>query len=780
MLITTKKGSKGKFSLSYDVYGGIQQVARVYDVLDARQYTTVLNELREAAGEEPEFSQEEINAIGTGTDWQDEIIRSASVQNHQLSLSGGGDNNQYYVSFNYFNQQGVVINSGLKRYTGRVNLTQSLNDRFSFGLNLTTSLVADQFTPFGIEQNTRAGVIQAATFYDPTAPIVGPDGKYFQSTVINLENPVALAREVYNNAETNRTFGNAYLEYEILNNLKAKVNAGSDRQTARRDSYNPTSTFTGFGSGGAADVSTRDASNYLVETTLNYNNRFGEDHTLNLLGGYTYQVFTATGLSSSAIGFPSDAFLTNNLGAGNQENFQLGSFRAKNQLQSYLGRVNYNFKERYLLTASIRADGSSRFGAGNKFGYFPSVAASWRLINEPFIEPIDFLTDLKLRMSYGVTGNQEIGNYNSLTLLSANELAFLGGTSVVGISPSQVPNPNLRWERTSQYNIGIDVGMADNRITASADYFIKNTSDLLLNLPIPSTTGFENSLQNVGAVRNSGYELMINTENLVGPLKWSSSLNFTAINNEVTDLAGLPFILQGGFGFLPDFTILREGEAANAYYGYEVAGVYQSGEDIAGSPQPMANPGDLKFKDQDGDNAITPEDRIILGSPFPDFTFGINNRFSYKGFEIDFFFQGSYGNELFNRNVLESDNPTSFRRNRFAEPYLNRWTPDNPTNEHPSFLPVSTVYGGNNNSRYVEDASYIRLRNLQIRYNFDVTNVGFLQTASLYLTGQNLLTITNYSGYDPDVSSYGNSNVRIDYNAYPLARIYMLGLNVGF
>ena len=780
ILVTTKKGSKNALNVNYNVYGGVQQVIDNYEVLSAQQYVNVLNDLRSAEGEDPEFDAAEIAAIGSGTNWQDEIFRSAAISNHQLSFSGGGESNTYYASLNYFDQDGVVANSGLQRYAAKLNLTQNYG-KLTFGINLNTSYQEDKLTPFSARgQNQDAGVIQTAIYYDPTAPVFATNGTYFQSNFINLENPVALTKTTTNVAETNRTFGTAYLEYEIIDGLKAKVNLGSDRQTARRDSYNPTTTVKGAGAGGIADVVTNEALNYLVEGTLNYSKQINENQRIDLLGGATYQNFVFRNANSSALGFPTDAFLTNNLGAGNIESYQIGSNKNRNQLLSYLGRVNYSLFDKYLITASIRADGSSRFGRDNKFGYFPSGAFGWKLGNEPFIEDLDLFSDLKLRASYGITGNQEIGNYRSLTLLGVAGQAVIDGQYVVGIAPNQIPNPDLRWERTGQFNVGLDMGFVEGRVSASLDYYIKNTTDLLLNLPVPITSGFQTSLQNVGSVRNQGFELLVNTKNLVGDFTWESSLNFSAIRNEVTDLADVPFILQGGFGFLPDFAIIREGEPINAYYGYKVAGVFQTSDDIDNSAQPLAQPGELKYEDVDGDGEITPEDRTILGSPIPDFTYGFSNTFGYKGITLSVFIQGSYGNELFNRNLLESDNPTSFRRNRFADSYLNRWTPSNPTNENPSFIDPSTAYGGNNNSRYVEDASFLRIRNINLGYDIPVAGVSFLKSANVYFSVQNVFTITNYSGNNPETSSYGDSGIVLDFNAYPLPRIYTIGANIGF
>ena len=780
VLITTKNGNRDGLQINYEGYYGVQNVARQLDMLGAGEYVALLNDLRRDMGEEPEFSPEEAAAIGRGTDWQEEVLRSAPVMSHHLSFSGGGQSNRYYASLGYFDQEGVVISSGMKKYLARVNLEQSAGDRLRVGLNVNASYIDDDFVPFGTNINENAGVLSSAIYLDPTMGITGEGGRYLQSSAVNLENPVGFAYGVDDFAETNRTFGNAFAELDLLPGLMAKANLGADRQTSQRDTYVSTVTRRGAENNGIAEVQTNARSSFLAEFTLNYNRQLGPRHRVDLLGGYTYQTFSRSFVVSEADDFVSDAFGTGNLGAGARETFGVGSGRTRNQLVSYLARANYSLADRYLLTASIRADGSSRFGEDNKFGYFPSFAFAWRLINEEWVSNLERFDDLKLRLSYGITGNQEIGNYNSLVLLGPQGEAYFNETPNVGVAPFQIANPDLRWETTRQFDVGLDFGFFDGRVTGSVDYFLKNTSDLLLNLPISETTGFSSVLQNVGGVRNSGFELALSTYNVTGgDVEWTTSFNASTIRNEVTSLAGLPFILQGGAGFVSNVSILREGDPVNAYFGYVVDGTFQLDDDIASSPQPEARPGEIEFRDVDGDGAITPEDRTVLGSPFPDFTFGLTNDLTYKRFSLNVFVQGVLGHELMNLNLIESENPISFRRNRLREAYTDRWTPDNPTNDQPSGIPPQTSYGSVNNSRAVEDASFVRLRNVELRYRVPTRFASALRSASVYLAAQNLLTLTGYSGFDPEVSAFGSSNVRIDYNAYPLARTFSAGVRLG-
>lgn len=777
ILITTKKGKSGKMRVNYNGYYGTQQVANRVKMLNAQEYVALLNDLRVENNLPPEFSNDDITKIGSGTDWQSEIFRDAPVQNHQISFSGGDENLKYFASLNYFDQQGVVDNSGIKRYTGRMNLEYQGSDRLTFGMNLNTSYISDNFAPFGVGINENAGVINSAIYQDPTMPIFDSQGNYFQSPIVNLENPVAFAREVLDVAETNRTFGNVYTQYKLTNDLSFKVSFGSDRQNSRRDNFLPQSTRRGSFSGGTADVRSIELSNYLIEITGNYSKTF-ENNQINAILGYSYQEFTGRSMRSTGQNFPSDAFQTDNLNAGNQGTFNIGSSSFQNQLLSYLGRVNYTFNDKYLITVSARADGSSRFGANNKYGFFPSMALGWRIIDETFMKSQNIFSELKLRGSYGLTGNQEIGNYNSLILLGPRGQAQFDGSPQVGISTIQAENPDLKWEVTKQFNIGFDAGFFNGRIDATIDYFIKNTDDLLLSLPIPRTTGFASSLQNVGGMRNNGFEFSVSSRNLVGKFTWNTSLNLSFIRNQVLNIGELPFIIQGGAGFAQNISIIQPGYPLNSYFGFIVDGVFQLNDDIAGSPQPGSKPGEFIYRDINGDGQINADDRTIIGSPFPDLTYGLNNSFGYKNFEFSFFLQGVHGVEIFNFNRVESENPISFRRNRLEELYTNRWTPSNPTNENSNGQPVSVAYGGPVNSRAVEDASYLRLKNVQLNYRIPLKNSKTFSNANVYISGQNLLTFTSYSGMDPEVSSFGISNVRADYNAYPFTRMFMIGLNL--
>jgi len=784
ILVTTKRGEKGSLKVDYNYYVSTQTVARKLKVMDTDEYIRVSNELQESQGLPPVYSQEDIQRIGKGTNWQDEIFRNGLIQNHNVSLSGGSDNSNYYVSLNYFDQKGVVLGSDLKRFTAKINYEYKASDKFKFGVNFNTSWLKDQYTPMGISINANAGAIASAILMPPVYPSHNEDGTLYQTNNIDLDNPLALAKGIDSREETERTFGTMFAEYSIIKDLRLRVNLGTDRRTARKDVYNSSLTKQGKAQGGAASIITSKNTSYLIEATLNYTKEIG-DHNLNLLAGYTYEEFASLFMSGNITNLPDDQLKTNKLSLGDTDNDNLDSNKAENKLSSYIGRVNYSYKNKYLLTASIRADGSSRFGSNNKFAYFPSAAVAWHAGKEDFIMDLNTFHSLKLRGSWGMTGNQSIGNYNSISTFASGGSTTIGGTPVRGIVPARIANSKLKWETTTQLNVGIDMGFLEGRLQTSLDYFNKKTTDILLHLPVPPSSGFNTALRNIGAIRNTGLELTIDSRNIVHKnFTWNTSFNISTLKNKVLDLGPLSEILSGNVGFNTNFCIIKEGYPLNSYYGYEVLGIFQEGDDIANSAQPQAQPGYPIFKNTNPevDNKITADDRVILGDPFPDFTFGLNNAFTWKDFDFSFFIQGEIGAELLNQNLVEALYPFETIRNRYAEPMLDRWTPTNTNTKWPSGINPTSYGGGSVNSLTIEDASFIRLKSIEVGYNFyPKGSLGkIFKSARMYLTAQNLYVWTNYMGYDPEVSSQGDSNVKYDYNSYPSARSFLFGVNLSF
>ncbi|SHN32621.1 TonB-linked outer membrane protein, SusC/RagA family [Cyclobacterium lianum] len=778
VLITTKNGKQNSpLTINYNTTISMQEPTRTLDMMDARQYMSFYNDVYIDRGLEPLFSQNDFTTIGAGTDWQAEVFRSAPIQEHRISFSGGSEDTQYFLSLNAFDQDGIVISSGFKRFSGRINLTHSVGDRLRIGINLNNSFVQEDQIPLGLGVNATAGVIAAALQLPPTEPVFNSDGTY-STSLQDLSNPVAQARTMDRFEKRTRLFGNGFLEYELIEDLKAKFNLGIDQSIARGDSFDDVVTQIGLLRQGQASQSLRESNSHVVEFTLDYNKTFNAQHKLNLLGGYSYQEFMNSGFNASAMSFPTTSFGPNNLGSGDPFLNEVGSFKGKNNIVSGFGRVNYAYDERFLMTASFRADGSSRFGANNKFAYFPSGALAWNISNESFFPEEGLVSDIKLRASYGVSGNQEIDNGRSLVLLGSGPVAVFNGNEFQSIAPTQLANPDLKWETTESFNLGVDLGILFGRISGSVEYFQNNTRDLLLLLPIPTTTGFGNSLQNVGNTRNSGFEFSLTSRNIDGNFSWITDINMATVKNEVTNLGELPRILQGGTRFMQDYTILEVGSPVNAYYGHVFDGIIQSSEELANSPsQTNGAVGSRKFRDLNGDNVINDQDRTIIGDPFPNFTLGLNNTLSYKGFSLDVFLEGKFGFEMANFTKIDSENPIDDLRNRQTY-VLDRWTPDILTNENPSFVNPSRTYDFN--SRIVEDASFVRLRSARIAYAFPNVNIKGISSLLVYASGQNLITWTGYSGYNPDINSLGTSNLRIDYSAYPLARTYALGINIGF
>jgi TonB-linked SusC/RagA family outer membrane protein len=780
ILITTKKGKNGKVNVGYDFNLGTQSVANKIDILDTQQYIKAMNDISKDEGRVSEFSNDAIAKIGAGVNWQDQVLQSAMLSSHNLSISGGDDKTTFFSSLNYYDQDGVVKNTGIKKYIARVNLNRKLGENIRMGININSSLVKDQNSVDGLNNNENAGPLNSALLYDPTEPIYTSDGVTFnQSKNLTINNPLSLVVGLTSNNETNRTIGNLFVDFKIMKGLEGKLNFGSDRQTARRDLYNSTKTLNGLSAKGIANIATLQRSNVLLEYTMTYNKDLNKNSKLNLLGGVTYQYFNQNAFAGIIRTFPSDVLGTNNLGLGDTNNDNLTSQQEDNRLLSYLSRVNYSLYNKYLITASIRADGSSKFGTNNKYGYFPSVAFGWKLIEEKFIPK--FFNDLKLRASWGITGNQDIANYASLTTYTSGPNAVFNNAVVATTRPSRIANPDLKWESTEQLNIGIDGSIWRGRLNATVDYFIKNTRDILLNLPLPRATGFESILSNVGKMQNKGFEFSINSINIdKAAFKWNSSINLSVIKNKVTDLGSITEIVTGNVEAIGNTAVVRVGYPAYAYYGYIINGIFQQNDDIKNSAQPSSKPGYPIFEDINNDKRISPLDQVIIGSPFPDFTYGIQNTITYKRFQLSFFIQGQKGGNQLNINVMESMYPNNFRRNRLSEQVLNRWTPENTSTKWPSGVQPSAYGGGKVNTLVLQDASYIRFKNFQLGYNLPVENTKVFQSARIYLTGQNLATITKYNGFDPEASAFGRSNVRLDYNGYPLARTYILGVNVNF
>lgn len=780
VLITTKSGKRGRDQISFETYYGVQEVRKTIDVMNATQFAEMANEAYTNDGLDPRFTQEEIASFGEGTDWQDEIFRTAPIQNYQLTFSGGDEKTTYSVSGGYFSQDGIITNSYFNRLSARANLRRKINEKLTMGTHLTVNRGKSNVLQTSTDGGGGTGVVLGAIMMSPVLGIYEDEEqtRYTQTNSgILLPNPVATAREIDNISTTTRFLGDIYGEYEITEGLTAKVSLGADILANKGDYYEPSFIYQGSGNGGRGRVSYLQSTTWLNENTLSYSKQLNQDHAINLLAGITFQGNRTEFVSASSQGFVTDALEQNNLQSGaiyNQPNTRTPEWG----LLSYLGRINYNLKERYLFTFTGRLDGSSRFGEGNKYGFFPSGAVAWRAVEEDFIQDLGVFDDLKLRASYGLTGNQEIGQYNSLATMTSNNYVF-GGNLVTGFRPNRVPNPELQWERTAQFDVGLDMGFMQNRFRVTADYYHKKTTNLLFSANIPWTSGFSTALQNIGSVQNQGVELTLGADILTGPLTWTSSFNIAFNRNKVLDLGEVDFFFAGGSsGHLKvnNVSKVAVGEPIGSFFGYLSDGIFQNEGEVANSAQPNAQPGDRRYRDLNGDGQISAEgDRTVIGLAQPDFFGGWTNNFQWNGFELNVFTQWNYGNDILNYNRFELELPTGGQN--ISADMVNRWTPQNPSTEFPRATRQRAILFSD---RQLEDGSFLRIKTLTFAYNFpglQSTRIGGLR---LYFTAQNFLTFTNYTGFDPEVSRYGATNLNLgeDYGVYPVAKTYMVGLNL--
>lgn len=779
IMVTTKNGSRGALQVNYNGTFGIQNTHERLNLLEPEEYKTVVNSLIDAGqGNE---SERVSNIADGGTDWQDEIFReNALMQTHDLSFSWGNETTSYLVSVNNTDQDGLIEGSSYERYNARFNLRYD-TDKFKLGFNTNISHIEDEFVPYGFDVNERSGVVNAAKLYDPTLTLYNEDGSYAVTQFANLDNPVALINGTHMDAGRDRYFGTMFGEYYALPNLSVKLNVGGDINNENKNIYKDRTTVAGNALGGIATVYNAGRLNYLVEGTVNYIQEY-EKHRINAVAGITTQKFIQNYNSLQGNNFNSDATKAFDMNLADRSTLNAGSSKASNTLLSYLGRVNYSFNDKYNVTATYRIDGSSRFGRENRFGFFPSVSVGWLVDQEDFFSPLsDIVTMFKLRASWGETGNQEIGNNRSLITFNSGRTLVLDDQFVNTLKPSRIANPDLKWETTEQVNVGLDMGFLDNKMSASLDWFWKNTSDMLLSLPVPRSTGYGSKLVNMGGMVNKGLEFSLSSHNVDNMnFSWRSDLNVTTLKNEVKDLGqGIDRILTGRVPSTSgNSAIITPGMPIRSFYGYEVESIWQLDE-TAEAAQYGNVPGQFRFKDLNGDGAITAEDRKNLGNSIPDLSWGFGNTINYKSWEFHVFIEGVTGVKMLNGNLLETYFPKvgSVRANKLAEPLLNRWTPDNPTNDEPSFINPNGQIAQAVNSRTVVDASYIKLQTVRLAYTLPQN---FIRTASVYVTGQNLLTISDYNGFDPALNPGGDANFRIDWNGYPSSRSFIIGVNLGF
>jgi TonB-linked SusC/RagA family outer membrane protein len=785
VIITTKRGKAGKSSVNFESYYGFQQVRRKYPLLNGSEYATMVNEANTNEGKAPVYTPAQVEGFGKGTDWQDEILRTAPISNYQLTMTGGDDKTQYAIAGGYFKQEGIIINSNFDRASFRVNLDRKLTDKIKVGNSLSINSTNTHQSKTDGDLGSAGQVIMNALQFPPILNVRNADGSYLTTDPalsFTIDNPVALARDGKNQTKAYRALGNVFAEVQIINGLSFKTLLGIDGIFQKQDNYIPKTVVSGASQGGFASIANNQSMTWLNENLLNYSKTFNEKHQLSALLGYTLQGNRSESAVAQARSFVNDNLGTNNLGSGSvplTPSSNVGTWG----LQSYLSRVNYSLNSKYLFTASFRVDGSSRFGKNNRYGYFPSGAFAWRIKEESFLSDVKMISDLKLRTSYGQSGNQDgIGNYPAYSLLSTQNYVF-GGVTSTGIGPSQIANPDLSWEKTTQMDVGIDMGLFDDRIVLTTDLYLKKTKDLLLNVTIPSTSGYTSAIKNLGKLENRGIEISINSINTEGDFKWTTNVNFAANRNKVLDIGGVSQIYAGGVANIAQNVnsgIIQVGQPLGSFYGFVTDGVYQTAEEIKALPDASAKkPGDRKYADLNGDGKIDDNDRIIIGRAQPKFIGGISNTFSYKGFDLTVFLQGVYGNNILNANRFELEY-LSGTTNQDRD-MLNRWTPANTDTDIPR---ASTTRPANRiSTRQMENGSYLRLKNVQLAYNFPSAMFkSNIKSLRIYATAQNYLTWTHYSGFDPEVNRFGQDSRSqgFDYGSYPAAKTLLFGLNIGF
>ena len=744
IMITTKKGKQGIRQLDYSFNLGISTVAKKLDVLTGDEYRSTVSDLGLTLDDK-----------GMNTDWQDIIFRTAISQNHHLSFMSGSEHTNYRASAGYSNQNGILKGSGMKSANGRVNINhKALNDKLKLDMNLSYGETDSDQAPLSNTVGSEMGssMLYEAYVFNPTYPIYNEEGDYYDVPPYRV-NPASFSKELLDKRSTSQFLGNLTADWNFYKPLTFQVNIGYNKNTINRNSYISKSNLLGNSNNGYVTVQKLSDYSKLLETILKYNQDFGNHH-INAMIGYSWQYFYDEGQTTKAYGFLSDNFKWYSLAAA-QTVESISSYAESNTLISMYGRVNYNFADKYLLTATVRRDGSSRFGSGNKWGIFPSVAASWRISQEDFFRN-DVVSDLKLRASFGITGSQEIGNYNSLSTLGALSNGYLiGGKKITIVLPQQYTNPDLKWEQTAQTDIGIDFGLLNGKIRGSIDWYYKRTTDLLLSVAGPSPSLITKQIANVGTVTNQGVELdlafdLMRRKNFT----WEANLNLSHNENKVVSLSNgkwtgdnmqvAPCQGQGLSGTYAQ--LIMPGQPIGTFYGKRFTGIKDGVEQFANNGEPE-----------------------VIGCAQPDLTFGIGTNLQYKNWNLSLNFRGSVGNDIYNctannlvylsnlpgRNVLKKAITSGVNRDQ------------------------AKVYS----SRFIEDGSFVRLDNISLGYNFNLPEL-YISNARIFVSAQNLFTITNYSGTDPEVNSEisrtGVAPLGVDYLSYPKARTFSMGINVSF
>ena len=798
VLITTKGGKKNQDGkVAYDAYFGMQSAWKKVNLLNAREYAILSNEAHIAAGQVPLPELANPEALGNGTDWLDAIFGNAPMSSHQLSFSGGSEKSTYTVSGNYFDQEGIVggDKAGFRRYTARINGTNTVKKWLTIGTNIGLTNLGRRFLP---ENNEFTTPLVRALNMDPVTPVRKDDGTYAYSRYsdTDITNPVNAMEQTFDRWKSNRIVGAVFSELTLAPGLRFRSSYSVDATFATRDIFYPQFDLSNDPVLSDAPAGEKNLINSVVkqhnswrtwqlENVLTWDHNFGENHHLTLTGGttalenrYEYSGGANTNLPSND---PDDAFISNTIDPIASQSAYGGA--DESSLLSVFGRANYEFNQKYLFSAALRADGSSRFGPNNRYGYFPSVSAGWIISEEAFwgSKALEFL---KIRASWGQNGNDRIGNYGfSTVVLSGQNYTFGPGETITnGSVPLTVANPDLRWETITQTDIGFDATFFNGRLSWTSDFYLKNTSGMLYAAPIPLTVGAAPPVRNIASVKNTGWETDVQYRNRSGAFKYSVGGNLSIVKNEVTGLGegGEPVFAGRVQSANASVTKTEVGQPIGAYFGYVTDGIFQTRQEVADHAFQSENtaPGDIRFKDLNGDGVVNTDDQDYIGNPIPDFTYGFTADVEWKGFDLGIFLQGAQGNDLYNATVRYDftyvNRPVSV---------LNRWTGPGTSNSEPRVNLSDPNQNARVSDRFVEDGSYLRLKNVQLGYSLPknlIERIGF-EKFRVYVSGQNMFTFTRYTGMDPEIGSYGGAlEAGIDRGFYPQARVLLGGINVIF
>lgn len=775
VLITTKRGANKKTRINFNSYYGVANPYKLIEPLSGPEFIELLQEgVRNRFGATIIPSQlglvgyDNAPASYPTNNWFNSIFQSAPIHSYDLSAQGGNEKTKFFVSGTYFDQEGIVIESRFRRYNFRMNLDHNVNSK----LKLTSGISLSRSNSDRIRNdNNIYGVVSTALLLGSYFPVYNADGTYGRDPNASIENPVANAKEVKNDIGNNRILSNFAAEYQILPGLSFKTQFGLDYLNIREQYFIPNTHLQGRGVNGDGTETYSQELNLINENILKYTRSFGK-HDVGFTGVASYQESKYDALFLQAQNFPGNEITRLSAGSVRVAASSTGTSWG---LIGYIGRINYGYDGKYLLSASVRRDGVSRFGASKRWGTFPAVSAAWRISEEKFMDGIrDVVSDLKIRGSYGLAGNASINDFASLPLVGAG----FNFTQSAGLAPIQLGNPNLGWEQAEQTDVALEVGLLKDRINLVAEYYIKNTNNLLLARPLVGSSGFTSVFENIGQLQNKGFELSINTVNFdKKDFKWTTAFNITFPKNKIVKLAGTPF--ASGFA-----SWVEEGQDLGAFRGYVVKGIFQTAAEIAAAPvhSTATRPGDIQFEDLNGDNRITGDDQKIIGSAVPDYFGGFTNVLGYKGFELNVFVQFVQGNEVYNNTRAFSEGMNSIFGQSKAT--LNRWTPTKTSATMPR-----AVFGDPNNNRrtstrWLEDGSFVRLKNVSLSYSLPQVVLQKINVSNLrfFVQAENLKTWTKYSGFDPEVSTFSVTNTApgTDFLTFPQARTFSFGVNLSF